>query len=493
MDDKPRTDAPAAPAAGASTVTHTVLRKPGSIAVLDVHVDAGRVERQTDRVFQKRVRQSKIPGFRPGKAPRAIYERTYGADHLWAEAAEDVIDETYREIVQAERIKPVDSPEVELLSGVGPSEALHYTATVAVTPEVTLGTFPAPEIAVKAVTDADVTETIDRIRRQQAVLQPVDREARDGDVVTMDVDVAVDGGESTAFGRNAHVELGKPFGIAGFVEGVVGMKANEERRLELVLPDDYVRAEQRGKPATFTVTVSQVGEQVLPARDDELAKGAGLANLAALERAVRGELAHGAFHAARDEAADRMLAALRESSSLEMPEILVRHEVEHLIAELKDRVRSRGINWEQFLLEARKTEDELRTDYQGTAAKRAKSLLVLDALAEREGVTVTGQELAAEVAQTPVAQQDARALRDPRVLASMARSMRNRKVVDKMLGLDGPEGEKPWLVKFGAPEEADPHEKPELIVPESRPRATAEGRAAIRAMLEEAKKPESAS
>jgi len=172
--------------------------------------------------------------------------------------------------------------------------------------------------------------------------------------------------------------------------------------------------------------------------------------------------------------------------------VLVQDEIDHLMADLKVRVREQGLNFEQFLLQARKTEKEIRDEWKPAAERRAKALLVLDAIASMETVTVSGQELAAQVAMTPLAQQDPQAVRDPVVLASLARSIRNRKTVDKLLGLDAPDAESELIKKAGG-EAADFHgagaapkpEEPKLIVPpKSKPESTPEGREALRAMLE---------
>lgn len=486
MDETPQEAAPASN----PTFRHTVERKPGAIAVLTVEVDAERLSRAVDRVFERRVRQARIPGFRPGKAPRALYERTYGAEHLLDEGAEDLVEDTYREIVRAEGLDPLDSPSVEI-TALEPGKPLAYTATVAVRPDVRLGDYKAHGSAVQLepVTDADVTKTIDGMRDQHAELRPVERAAAAGDVVTVDIDLAVEDGPSAAFGRNAHLEIGREYGLPGLAEGLVGAAAGDERVLTLVFPDDYPDVARRGKSGAFTVRVSAVAEKVLPALDDGFAKTMGVADVAALDRAVRGELWHAAFHEARDAAAQKVLDHLLATAEVEVPEILVAEELDHLVADLQVRLKEQGLAWEQFLLQARRTEAEIRADWRDAALRRAKSLLVLDAVAKAEGVTVTSNELAQEVALTPLAQQDARALRDPRVLGSLARSMRNRKIVDKLLGLEGADAEREFMRAAGAPlDTPDPHAQgPELVVPEAKPEATAEGREAIRRMLEEGK------
>src|SRR5919108_1233664 len=133
MTDIPTTAAPAE-----RSFRHSVTREPGARVVLEVEADADRLTRQADRVFERHNQKARISGFRPGKAPRAMYERQYGTEHLWTEAAEDLIDETYRDIVEAEDIIPIDSPAVELQQ-FEPGKPLKYKATVIVKPDVALG------------------------------------------------------------------------------------------------------------------------------------------------------------------------------------------------------------------------------------------------------------------------------------------------------------------------------------------------------------------
>ena len=312
-------------------------------------------------------------------------------------------------------------------------------------------------------------------------------------MLTIDLDVRLDGKPMPPMGRNAHLELGRDYAIPGLADALVGTKAGDEKQFELAFPEDYSDEDLRGKTGAFTAKVSQVAEKILPPLDDEFAKTVGVATVADLDKAVRGELAHAAFHEARDDAAEKLLAHLLDTSTVEVPEILVADELDHLIADLKARVKEQGLSWEQFLLQARKTEDEIRADWRATAERRAKSLLVLDALAKQENVTISSTELAQEVALTPLAQQDPNALRNPAVLGALARSMRNRKLVDRLIGLEGPDAERTLIVAAGGPEDVDlPHQEPAgeqaIIVPSVQapvPEKTPEGREAIRALLKE--------
>ncbi len=472
MADDPQTSAP-------SGFRYTASRGDGSVVTVTVDIDAERVRAATDRVFQRRVRQAKIPGFRPGKGPRAIYERTYGSEHLWHEAAEDVVDETYREIVQREQFEPLDRPAVEI-GDLAPEQPVQYTATFPVRPEVAIGDYGAHGASVEptAVTDEDVERTIAGMRDHHAELGPVERPAADGDVLTIDLDATIDG-RALVLGRGAHIELGRQYGIPGLAEGLVGATVGDERALDLAFPDDHPDEGLRGRSGRFVAKVTQVAEKILPDLDEGFAKTVGIADLGALRRAVRSELAHSSFHEARDAAAERLMAHLLETSVVEVPDVLVHDELDHLVAELRDRLAQQGLTYEKFLLEARKTEEDLREDWRPAALRRAKALLVLDAIAKREEITISSTELAQEVAGTPIAQ-DPQALRDPAVLASLARSLRNRKLVDKLIGLEGPDAEREAIRKAGGPEDAP---EAQLIVPESGPEHSADEREAIRSLL----------
>jgi trigger factor len=217
MSDAPTTSAPTE-----RSFRHTIRRDAGSKVSLEVEVDADRLTRQADRVFERHNQKAKIPGFRPGKAPRAMYERSYGAEHLWAEAAEDVVDATYREIVELEDLNPLDDPKVELTQ-LEPGKPMLWTATVTVRPEVTLGDYAAHGATIEPAppSEAEIEKTIDAMRESHAQLQPVQRPAKAGDIVTVDIDVTVDGKTLPPFARNADVEAGRETWIAGLGEAFV--------------------------------------------------------------------------------------------------------------------------------------------------------------------------------------------------------------------------------------------------------------------------------
>ena len=163
MQNSPKTVPP--------SVKHTLRREAGSKVTLDVEVAADRLSRAADAAFERHVQRAKIPGFRPGKAPRGMYERAYGKEHLWEDAADDLMDQTYREIVEAEGIEPIDRPDAKLTQ-LKEGEPLRYSATVVVRPEVALGDYLAHGAKVEAgpPTEEDVDKTIASMRETHAPL-----------------------------------------------------------------------------------------------------------------------------------------------------------------------------------------------------------------------------------------------------------------------------------------------------------------------------------
>lgn len=441
--------------------TFTVERKPESTVTVKAEVPVERVEEAADRAFRRLVRKVSIPGFRPGKAPRALYERTYGSQHIYEEAARDLVEEVFRRAVEDAQLSPLDSPDVEI-SRLGPQQPLVFEATVPVRPQIELGDYTAhgQKVEPKPVTDEDVERVLAGMREQHATLSPVSRPAQAADVLTVDVDVTLGGKELPPMGRNAHLELGKEYAIPGLADGLVGAAEGEERQLELAFPEDHPDPDLRGKEGQFRVKVHQVAEKVLPALDDEFAKTVRVADLAALKRAIRDELAHTAFHEARDQAAEKAVAHAVDTATLEIPAILVEDELDHMLSDLKQRLARQGLSHEEFLLRAKKTEADIRADWRDAAKRRAATLLVIDEMAKRESITVSNEELARELALVPIDPKRADELRSPRVLAAIARSIRNRKVIDRLVGVEGPDVERELLRQAGAlAEEQSPAEQ----------------------------------
>ena len=227
-----------------------------------------------DAAFRKLVRNAKLPGFRPGKVPRKIFENAYGTATILERALDDLLNAKYPAALEEHGIEPLNRPSVEVVPAEEGAPPV-FKAVVAIRPEFEPKDYTGVEIAdiPEVADDSDVERALEQIRRDAAALVPVDRPAQSGDTVTIDYEGKVDGVAfegGTAQGQET--ELLEDRFIPGFAGGIAGMKAGETKDVSAKFPDPYTKAELAGKDAVFTITVHEVKEPELPELDDELAK-----------------------------------------------------------------------------------------------------------------------------------------------------------------------------------------------------------------------------
>jgi len=229
-----------------------------------------------ERAFRRLAKNAKLPGFRPGKVPRKVFEQAYGSEAITNHAMEDVVPAVYAKAIREHDIDPVDRPKMELLPGEG-DEPTRVKAVVDVRPEIELGQYKGLIVNREpvAVTDSDVERALNALARDRATLVPAEREARLGDAVTIDYEGKVDGVPfegGSASGQQTELSEGRF--IPGFTSGIVGMKPGDTKDVEATFPQDYKQADLAGKAAIFRVTLHEVKELELPVIDDEFAKAA---------------------------------------------------------------------------------------------------------------------------------------------------------------------------------------------------------------------------
>ena len=276
---------------------------------------------------------------------------------------------------------------------------------VPVRPEVMLGdyaSFPfTPQV--DEVTDAQVDQVVEQLRDQQATLVPVeDRGAQEGDFAVIGFfgerdGKPVDGAAAERF----PLVIGKERMIPGFEANLVGMREDEERTFTVTFPEDYGEEELAGKEVTFTATLRELRERRLPELDDDLATAVGpYDDLAALRADLRERMRRSGLDRARHGFADRIIEYATANATVTLPDLLVDREVDVMLDELKVRLAEQGIGYEDYLRVTERDEAALRTEYREGAAHRVKVLLVLGAIADREGVTVSDEAVEAEVQRT---------------------------------------------------------------------------------------------
>jgi trigger factor len=355
-----------------------------------------------DAAFRKLVRNAKIPGFRPGKVPRKIFENAYGPHGIIERALDDLLNTKYPAALEEHGIDPLTRPNVEVIPAEDETQPPHFKAVVSVRPEFEPTDYTGIEIddAPEAATDEDVERALQQMRREAATLIPVDRPARLGDTVTMDYEGKVDGVAfegGTAQGQEN--ELLEDRFIPGFVDGIVGMSAGETKDVEAKFPDPYSNADLAGKDAVFTITIHEVKEPELPELDDELAKRVSRTEtLADLRAEVKRRLDETVKRNARRHFQGQLLDKLVAANDFPLPDVLVERELTSLMAESRQYVGRAGIGWEDYLQQSGKTEESLRQDARPEAERRVKTTLLVEAIAKKESIVATQEDVENELA-----------------------------------------------------------------------------------------------
>jgi trigger factor len=379
----------------------TTLRKLAPTQVqLDIEVSSSDLDQARIRALRKLGQQLRIPGFRPGHIPQRIVEQHVGAEHVDHEAIEAVVPDAYAKALEEHDLDPVDHPKIDL-ERTQEGRALKITATVAVKPEIKLGTYTGISVTKHRppVNDEDVDKSIEALRRRAATLEPVSRGIESGDIVTLDYEGRIDGelfegGTAT----NHTTEVSPDRFIPGFAEQLYGASAGDHRTVKVTFPPTYRPDALAGKPATFEVAIHAIKTPVPPPLDDAFAKlVSDLETLDALRAEVRRRLERGADQQAREQMEGDVLRALIAAHDFPLPDVLVERESAALLADLKRSVAESGVDWNAFLQARKATEEELGAQVRIDAQRRVKGALLLEAIAKAENIRVSAADVEGEV------------------------------------------------------------------------------------------------
>jgi trigger factor len=355
-----------------------------------------------DEAVRHLSRRTRIAGFRPGKAPRAVVERAVGSAAILDEAMDHLVQRAYRDALVEHDLTPLTNADVDIEQA-EEGKPVIFTATVQVRPEVTLGDYRnfnfRPEI--EPIDDAKIDTVLDELADQNGTLAPVeDRGAKNGDYAVIGYTGTRDGvpfeGGST---ERMPLILGQERLIPGFEDNLLGLKPGETTTFDITFPADYGEASLAGQVATFNAELKELREKVLPTVDDEFARSMGdYADLAALRAEIKTRLERNALDRARHEFSDKIIEYAVANSTLDLPDILVDQEVEVMHDEFRASLARQGITEEAYLKVVEKTEADMHTEFRPNAEKRVKVLLVLSKIAEAEGLEIAEADVDAEVA-----------------------------------------------------------------------------------------------
>lgn len=429
-------------------ITVSTRPEPGSRVRLDIEVPAEEVARHFATAFRHLAARTRVPGFRPGKAPRSVLERYVGREAVLAEAVDHLVGEGYDAAIDQTDLIPIDQPDVDIdPATVREGEVARFAAVVAVRPNVTLGAYTDYPfgLEVPPVSDDDVEAVLSEMRDQQATLRPVDdRGAERGDLVAVSFAATIDG-ESFDGGSADRLPLvlGEDRMIPGWEDQLVGMRIGDTREFDLPFPADYRVETLAGREAHYRTTLLDLRERILPELDDAFAASVTEGQtLAQLRAEIRSALEERARAEGRHRFADRIIDFATANASVELPEVMIANEVEIMRDELRARLAEQRIGIDRYMELARQTPEQLMTELREPASQRVKTLLVLSAVAEREGIDATDAEIDAEVDAQLTRYPDQPRLRDylasRRGRAYLRMTLRNRKLVDSLIDRAAP-------------------------------------------------------
>ena len=369
-----------------------------SKVALTIEADAAAFEAAINKAYLQQRSKISVPGFRPGKAPRKMIESMYGAEVFYEEAVNILLPDAYEAAVKEQELKVVGYPEVELESC--GKDGVVFKCTVAVYPEVTLGQYKgleAPKAEVN-VTDEDVDNRLNEMADRNSRLVSVEREIQKGDTADIDFEgfdngVAFDGGK----GENFDLEIGSGSFVPGFEDQLIGMKAGEEKDIDITFPENYT-PELAGKPVVFHVKVNEVKVKEVPAMDDEFAKDVSeFDTLKDLKADIKKKLTTERTEAAQRAFEDVLMAKVAESIEAEIPTEMVELQAAQMTEGFKQQLASQGIPFDQYLKMTGTTEADFLSQAHGPAQEQVRMDLAVEAIIKAEGLEATDDEVNAEM------------------------------------------------------------------------------------------------
>ena len=369
-----------------------------STVALTVEVSAADFEAAVEKAYRKQRGSIRMPGFRPGKAPRKMIENMYGAGIFYEEAVNEALPDAYADAIKEAGLQVVGYPEVELLN-VG-KEGFSFKATVAVYPEVTLGQSkgveaPKAEVAVSA---EDVENRLKSMADSNSRMVSVDdRAVRQGDLANIDFEGFLngepfDGGKSDNF----DLEIGSGQFVPGFEDQVVGMSISEEKDINITFPEDY-HADLAGKDVVFHVKVNAIKVKERPELDDEFAKDVSeFDSLDELKKDVEAKLVEERENAAKRAFEDAVITKVADNMTADIPDAMIEEQARRFVENFKMQIQSQGIPVDQYMKMTNMSDEKLLEDAKTPALGQVKVDLAVTAIIKAEGIEATDEDVEAE-------------------------------------------------------------------------------------------------
>jgi trigger factor len=363
---------------------------------LDIEVEAVEFSKAVDQAYRKLVKTTNIPGFRKGKAPRHIFERRFGTSVLYDEALETLFPTVYAAAVKETGIEPVDQPDLDV-EQMEDGKPLLLKATVTVKPEVTLGdysTIAAPRGKAE-VAKEEVDFQIEMLRERQAQLVPVEALVEKGHFVTIDFEGTVGGEAFTGNSAQGYtLEVGSGRFIPGFEDQILGMTKGETKDITATFPSDYPAENLAGKEVVFNTTVKEIKKKELPEVDDEFAKSVATKDtVEELRKDIENRLLESKEQQIKRQHESEVVQQAVNMSTVELPPVMIDRRADEMFKDLMERLEARKLTLDEYLRVTGQKLEDIRTEMKDSAGQRVKSDLVIEAIAKKEDVQASQEEV----------------------------------------------------------------------------------------------------
>lgn len=368
-------------------------------SVLEIRIPKADFEAEVNRVYKRQAAKIAIPGFRKGKAPRAIIEKMYGKGVFYDDALNAMLPAVLDEALKESKIEAVSQPELEL--GDIDENGVFLTAKYWTKPEITVSSYKGikAQKTLRKAKKEDVDAELERVRnRSSRTIEITDRAAKKDDIAIIDYegfvgDKAFEGGKGEAH----HLKLGSGQFIPGFEEQIVGHKIGDAFDVTVTFPEDYHAEELKGKEAVFKVTLNGIENVELPKLDDEFAKDVSeFDTLAEYKKDIKAKIEKQNEEEAEHMVEEQLLTALIDNIEGDIPEVMFTNEVENMFRDYENRLSQQGISMDMYLQYSGMTKEKMTEELRPQAERQVKAQLALEYIAKAEKFKVTKDEIEAE-------------------------------------------------------------------------------------------------
>ena len=420
-------------------MSQTVEKKEHNMAVITVEVPAEEFEKAVEKAYQRNKKSISVPGFRKGKVPRQLIEKMYGKEVFFEDAANICVPDAWEKAYDECEEEIVSSPKIDIKQ-IEAGKPFIFTAEVALNPVAEIGKYKGVEIDKidTEVTDEDVNKQIDKEREEQSRMIAVDREAKNGDEVNIDFEgfidnVAFEGGK----GENHALTLGSGSFIPGFEEQVEGHKAGDEFDVNVTFPEDYHAEHLKGKPAVFKCRLHEVKEKEVPALDEDFADDAGFDSVDAYKADVKKKLEERKAAEAKDKKETAVLDKLIEDAKMDIPDAMVETGARRSLDQFNQQLMMQGMSIQQYYQYTGLNEQAMIEQSKPQALRRIKCRLVMEAVANAEGIEATEEDYEKEVEDMAksynMKKEDVAELMRPQDKKAMMKDIKIKKALDFVL------------------------------------------------------------